>query len=483
MLIPSLSDPRLRSRFHLESTRVASVGVLVFVAFFPFLFGAAASESTIVGPLTQGAALEQASAGTFTFAAAGDHAAGSRANASLAALDQSGASFYLALGDLDYDATPTDEAWCDYVLQRLPTLGSTFPFQLVSGNHEQQGGSDGYIMNHAACLPDRLNSTGTYAAQYYFDYPAQSPLIRVIMIAPDLLIENVDYVYAAGDAHYNWLAAAIDGARNAGIPWVAVGMHKVCITTGVKVCEIGKDLMNLLVSKRVDLVLQGHDHNYQRSNQLAHGPGCPSVPAGSFDPDCVQDNGIDGQYPKGAGTVFIITGSFGQCCYAVSAGDSEAPYFAAFSSASSGLTQFSVGPARIDARFLNTTGAFTDSFSIASDLDSDGDGASDGIEAYAGTDPAQNCGPGATVGPPSPAWTADLNTEGLSANRIDLQDLGTYVAPESRLNRSVGQPGYDLRWDLNADGTTGIADMAVISILHPPMLNYQRAYGGPACVP
>jgi hypothetical protein len=41
-------------------------------------------------------------------------------------------------------------------------------------------------MNHAACLPDRLNSTGTYAAQYYFDYPPQAPLIRVIMIAPDL---------------------------------------------------------------------------------------------------------------------------------------------------------------------------------------------------------------------------------------------------------------------------------------------------------
>lgn len=199
---------------------------------------------------------------TFKFAAAGDHSAGSRTAASLSRLDQSGASFYLALGDMDYDVTATDEAWCDYVKQRLPTLGPTFPFELVSGNHEEQGGPDGYIMNHAACLPDRLNATGVYAAQYYFDYPAAAPLMRVIMTAPDLTIENVYYDYAPGSTHYNWLASTIDSARNASIPWVVVGMHKVCITTGDKSCEIGPDLMHLLVNKRVDLVLQAHEHNY-----------------------------------------------------------------------------------------------------------------------------------------------------------------------------------------------------------------------------
>jgi hypothetical protein len=81
--------------------------------------------------------------GTFKFAAAGDHSSGSRTAASLGLLDQAGVAFYLALGDLDYDSTPTDEAWCDYVKQRLPTLGPTFPFELVSGNHEEQGGRTG----------------------------------------------------------------------------------------------------------------------------------------------------------------------------------------------------------------------------------------------------------------------------------------------------------------------------------------------------
>ena len=463
-------------------TRGLSVGVLVILGFAPMFVRSDPESRASEAPAALAAALQPSLVNGFTFAAAGDHAAGSRTNASLAALNQSGASFYLALGDMDYDATPSDAAWCDHVLQRLPTLGPTFPFQLVSGNHEQQGGSDGYIMNHAACLPDRLNSTGTYAAQYYFDYPPQSPLIRVIMIAPDLLVENLDYVYAAGDPQYNWLASSIDGARIAGIPWVAVGMHKVCITAGAKACEIGTALMNLLVSKRVDLVLQGHDHNYQRSKQLMHGTGCAAVPAGSFDPDCVKDDGADAQYAKGSGSVFVISGVFGQCCYSVNAGDSEAPYFARSSSASSGFTKFTVGPARIDAQFLPSTGSFTDAFSII-DGDTDGDGFADSVESYAGTAPADNCGPPATLGPPSPAWTADLSTAGGSVNKIDLQDLGTYVAPVSRLNVTAGSPDYSPRWDLNADGVLNVGDMAEISILHPLMFNGQRAYGGPACVP
>jgi len=78
---------------------------------------------------------------TFTFAAGGDLGANSGL-ASFAALDQSGVDFFLALGDLDYDQTPNDKAWCDYVKQHLPTLGPEFPFQLLVGSHEDQDGQD-----------------------------------------------------------------------------------------------------------------------------------------------------------------------------------------------------------------------------------------------------------------------------------------------------------------------------------------------------
>jgi chitodextrinase len=307
---------------------------------------------------------------SFSFTAAGDHGANARSDASLATLNGSGSSFYLALGDLDYDETPTDQAWCEYVTSRLPALGPTFPFQLVSGNHEEQGGVNGYIVNHASCLPDRLGSTlgvaNQYGAEYYFDYPNGAPLVRAIMIAPHITVENVHYEYSPGTLHHQWLVSAIDGARASGIPWVVVGMHHPCISAGEKLCGMA-NLMNLLVQKKVDLVLQAHDHNYQRSKQLALNPSsCLAVPINAYDPDCVVDDGGDGLYPKGAGSVTVIAGTFGRGLYPVSAADPEAPYFARTDSTSWGFTKYTVTADRIDARFVNSIGSFTDAFSIVS---------------------------------------------------------------------------------------------------------------------
>ena len=304
---------------------------------------------------------------SFAFAAAGDHGANADTNASLAALDESGVDFYLALGDMDYGETKSDAAWCDYVHGRLQTLGSEFPFEVVSGNHEERGGPDGDILRHAACLPDRLSSTGAYAAQYYFDYPASSPLVRVIMIAPDLNVGGVEYKYAAGGEHYRWLSQTIDEARALGVPWVVVGMHKNCITTGAKECEIGVDLLNLLVSKEVDLILQAHDHNYQRSKQLGHGRGCAALEADAYDATCVVDHGLDARYAKGAGTVIVVSGTFGMPLYPVKPGDPEADYFAVIDATSHGFTRFTVTGDRIDAAFVPITGDLTDAFTIASE--------------------------------------------------------------------------------------------------------------------
>jgi len=305
--------------------------------------------------------------GSFAFAAGGDHGANANTAASFAVLDQSGADFYLALGDLDYDQAATDEAWCAYVHERLPTLGPEFPFELVSGNHEEQGGPNGYILNHAACLPDRLNSTGDYGAQYYFDYPAELPLARVIMIAPNLNVDGTDYEYTAGSEPSRWLTEAIESARGADIPWVVVGMHKNCMTTGAKGCEIGEDLLNLLVEEKVDVVLQGHDHNYQRSKQLALGPSCDVLEEDSFNSGCVAGGGANGSYTRGEGTVVVISGAFGMSLYPVKPGDPEADYFAVIDANSHGFTKFSVTGDRIEAEFVPSTGDFTDGFTIASD--------------------------------------------------------------------------------------------------------------------
>src|SRR2546426_10352519 len=132
-------------------------------------------------------------------------------------------------------------------------------------------------------------------------------------------------------------------------------MQRVCIPRGVKPGELGRDLMTPLASKHVALVLRAHDHTSQRGKPPApNAATCPAVPAGSFDPDCVVDDGSDNGYFKGAGAVFLISGSFGFCCYNVDPADPEAGYFARLADTSKGFTKFTVGRGHITAQFVKS---------------------------------------------------------------------------------------------------------------------------------
>jgi calcineurin-like phosphoesterase family protein len=262
---------------------------------------------------------------TFSFGAAGDMGANSRTAYSLNKLDASGVDFFLAIGDLDYDQVSSPSAWCSYIKSHLPTLGSSFPIEVLAGNHE-----DDTIQEHAACLPDRFHSkigpNSIYGGEYYFDYPESNPLVRVIMISPKLQIKGASYRYTIGSPHYNFVASALDDAKAKGIPWTVVGHHMT---------SPGGDLTNLLVAKKVDLVIYGHNHGYSRGKQL-------TTCASGTKFDCVSDDGSDGLYPKHGGTVFLRNGSFGQ-------------------GSPNGFSKFTVTADRIDAEFV---GKATDVWSI-----------------------------------------------------------------------------------------------------------------------
>ena len=307
---------------------------------------------------------------SFIFGSGGDIGANSTTTATLAKLDRSGSQFFLALGDMDYDETASDAVFCDYVKGKLPTLygsNANYPFQILTGNHEEQGAPNGYIMNHAACLPDRMQSKGAYPAQYYFDYPNTNPLMRVIMISPNLIVENIQYNYAAGTTFNNWLVGAIDEAHAAGIPWVTVGMHKNCISAGVKSCEINADLINTLVNKKVDVILQGHEHNYQRTAQLAiNGTSCTGLSGSTYNSSCVVPQSNPDTYLKGAGPLILIHGIVGRSGtnYPISTADPSYAYMVKTLSDSTnrGFVRWNVTADKLDGQFVASAGTFADSF-------------------------------------------------------------------------------------------------------------------------
>lgn len=332
-----------------------------------FLAGVAGA-SLVLAAFAAGAAQPRTAAvpGTVRFTASGDFAARTETAAVLSQIRAIAPELHLALGDLSYGVTGAEASWCDFVTSRV---GAGFPFELLAGNHESNG-QNGNINDFASCLPNQLPGVvGSYGRQYYVDVPAGDPLVRFIAISPGLTFPDGSWSYAAGTARHQWTASAIDGARAAGVPWVVVGMHMPCLSVGDYACASGVDINNLMLSKRVDLVLSGHEHIYARSKQLATGPSCAGLTPGSYTAGCVVD--ADNSLAKGAGTVFATVGTGGVALRNVATADAEAPYFAATSglnqNPSWGNLDVTATQTRLTADFRRASGGtFADSFSIAS---------------------------------------------------------------------------------------------------------------------
>lgn len=305
----------------------------------------------------------------FSFAVAGDLGANSNTSAVLNAVAASGSQLFWAMGDLSYSQVTPESAWCDFVHARL---GANYPAELVTGNHEDNDGPDGLFGNFASCLPDRIGGVqGTYPNEYYVNYPATNPLVRFIMISPglDLNANGTNWSYKQGTAHYTWTANAIDSARAAGIPWVIVGMHEYCLSLVNHSCFVSDDLMNLLVSKKVDLYLQAHDHAYSRSKQLALSAGCTRISSTSFNSACVADANPSSSYTAGNGTVIATVGSGGNSINSQNTGLAWAPYFQTFmgsnNNATYGFLKVDVSDTQLSAHFVRGSGgSYTDSFSV-----------------------------------------------------------------------------------------------------------------------
>jgi hypothetical protein len=334
-----------------------------------------------------------AASDTVIFTANGDmgHQSGDPFNGMLQGVKASGSQFHLALGDLSYEAS-NEQAWAEHI---KGVLGGDFPFELVSGNHDSGESCCGEIEIYAQHLPhqiDNISPNADYGKEYYFDYPsAANPIVRVIMISPDLF----GWDYDKGSDHYEWVKSAILEAREqsvAGhpIPWIVVGMHKNCITMGTKSCEVGGDIMDLMFGDGlgegggpgdgVDLVLQGHDHIYNRSGQIqVNSDTCTSIPVGSFNADCITVAGS--AFEQGMGGILNINGLGGKSLYDINTGDSEAGYFEAWSGgnidASYGFTKVTATKTQFAAEFVATEGSFTDSFTITREDAGGGGGGGD----------------------------------------------------------------------------------------------------------
>lgn len=323
---------------------------------------------------------------SFTFGMVGDQGADPNAQAVMTAIGTKKLDFFQNAGDLAYAQISTP-AWCALVKSKIKV-----PFLIVAGNHESREVShfsaiEDYVL--PGCLPNPLGAalkespyidqqpagTTNYAKEYYYDFPATTPLARVIVLSPNEnwnLNGKVAYDYSKGSNHYQWVSDSIDDAKAHG-EWVFVVFHEPYINAGGhgNQPQPSHDLFNLLVQKKTDLIMSGHDHNYQRSKQFALTSTCTDIVADIFNAACVTHKGTTKDpYIAGAGPVALVAGMGGGDQYPIIPTDPDFGYFQTTMGKgapnfSFGFLQFSVTQTGITGTFVDATqGGFTDSFTI-----------------------------------------------------------------------------------------------------------------------
>ena len=339
---------------------------------------------------------------SFSFGAGGDHGNHAESQAVFDAIGKSGINFFQTNGDLSYSENGGTSGFCNTVNSYVVNRG--VPFMLSTGNHETPGHDHGdNINNVVACLPAdpnmhiqgstvlsgtagaRPDPSANYAREYYYDYPSINPLARFIVAAPGMDQYDVGYYdYTAGSAHWNWLKSTIEEAKTKGL-WVIVTSHKPYMNTGsahgsedpAKASAGGvSDFFNLLLFEKVDLMLSGHDHNYQRSKQIG-GSSCVYT-LNVYSANCVADDNQFSNYTAGNGSVLVVAGTTGgnqidnAPMNAINGGDHDFPYFASTMGLGSpkqtyGFAKFTVNSDEIRGEFVpgtGQTGGFTDTFTI-----------------------------------------------------------------------------------------------------------------------
>jgi predicted phosphodiesterase len=234
----------------------------------------------------------------FNFGAAGDWGCTSNTDATLANMNGKGPERVFGLGDYSYASTGS----CFFT--KIDGSGLTGKTKIAIGNHEDDDseGFSGYMSHFSQ-------------SQTYFSYNHGD--VHIVVIDTD---RNS---YASGSAQRSFVQNDLQSAStNPNIKWIIVYLHKPmytspntcgsssCSNTGSENTNIRNGFGPMFAQYGVDLVLQGHVHNYQRTYKLTYNPGNPASPT-------ITDNNPN-TYTEGGGAIYAIVGTGGVNFHALS---------------------------------------------------------------------------------------------------------------------------------------------------------------------
>jgi predicted phosphodiesterase len=241
----------------------------------------------------------------------------------------------LALGDYSYEKTST--CWLDLI---KPVDSIT---KINFGNHDDDKDSlvNSYLTHFGLSKP-------------YYSFDIHNVHVLTMATEEKFGTDSEQYSFVVNDLR--------KAANNPDIKWIIVTMHypfysspNTCKESDCAGNKESRELFHPLFDKYgVDLVLQGHVHNYERSLPLKFNQESSSEP--------IVTSNAKTDYENPEGVIFAIVGTGGVNLHGLS---DSAPFMAYQQDSKFGILDMHISDDKLDAKFVTNDGATLDHFSIS----------------------------------------------------------------------------------------------------------------------
>jgi len=238
-----------------------ATSVLIFLAFLFHLVPTGAEET------------DEAE---FNFVAAGDWGCGHEALHTLSIMKRMEPELYLGLGDYSYQLSA--DCWLDIV------KSVSNSFKIALGNHDT-------LNQKLQAYIDEFKLENQY---YSFNYHN----VHFIALSTELNKnqEKEQLKFVKNDL--------LETKANKNTDWIIVFFHKPFYSSNSDITNMRKNYHPLFEDFGVDLVIQGHSHNYQRTYPLLYNEARNSQP--------IISDKEQSQYEDPLGIIFVIAGTGGE---------------------------------------------------------------------------------------------------------------------------------------------------------------------------
>jgi hypothetical protein len=282
-----------------------------------FLISILAVAATTSGFLLLSAPEQEARAAiaNYNFYAVGDWGSNTHTRDTVDTInDRSSPELVLGLGDYSYssDSTYTKNTWWNDIVGQL------------HDNH--MSGAEG---NHDTSLNSLYNSFFDHpvsGGHWYYSFNYQNSHFVAI---------NPNESYGVGSAQYNFVKADLaSAAANSAIKWIFVYFHQPIYNSGGGHAPLAalRDAYHPLFDQyRVDLVFQGHNHNYERSYPIKFNPSNHAAPTVTTSEKT--------NYSDPSGEIYVVAGTGGATPYTLT---NKLPYIVTSFSGKYGASEVAI---------------------------------------------------------------------------------------------------------------------------------------------